>query len=79
MADVPIYGRICVLEAFRPPVRNSMLIYVGPDATSSGAPCAVQGEDKDLLFIMTERYKMCFLEYDSANGACHAALALPRP
>jgi DNA damage-binding protein 1 len=27
-----------------------------------------QGERKDLLFLLTERYKFCVLEYDEANG-----------
>lgn len=45
LVDVPIYGRISVLNFFRP-----------------------QGEAKDLLFLVTERYKMCVLEYDSASG-----------
>lgn len=28
-----------------------------------------QGEAKDLLFISTERYKFCVLEWDSSTGA----------
>lgn len=27
-----------------------------------------QGCDKDLLFLLTERYKFCVLEYDEATG-----------
>ena len=29
---------------------------------------AAQGESKDLLFLSTERYKFCVLEYDSDTG-----------
>jgi hypothetical protein len=32
------------------------------------AYCALQGETKDLLFILTERYKFCVLEYNAATG-----------
>eukprot|EP00873_Tetraselmis_striata_P003032 jgi/Tetstr1/423296/TSEL_013995.t1 len=45
VVDVPVYGRIAVLELFRPP-----------------------GMAKDLLFLSTERYKFCVLEYDSESG-----------
>lgn len=40
IVDVPIYGRISVLQLFRP-----------------------KKFDKDILFILTERYKFCVLEY----------------
>ena len=28
-----------------------------------------RGERKDLLFLLTERYKFCVLEFDEASGA----------
>ena len=28
----------------------------------------MQGEHKDLLFLSTERYKFCVLEYDTETG-----------
>ena len=45
-------------------------------ASLRGGPCLsntllVQGEAKDLLFISTERYKFCVLEWDSRTGAPH--------
>jgi len=40
LIDVPLYGRISVLELFRP-----------------------ESFEKDILFILTERYKFCVLEY----------------
>jgi hypothetical protein len=36
-----------------------------------------QGEQKDLLFLLTERYKLCVLEYDAASGG-FAALEAPK-
>ncbi len=33
-------------------------------------PLDKQGEKKDLLFMLTERYKFCVLEYDASTGAC---------
>jgi hypothetical protein len=30
----------------------------------------VQDKEKDMLFISTECFKFCVLEYDSASGAC---------
>eukprot|EP00889_Picochlorum_renovo_P004265 jgi/Picre1/31295/NNA_006648.t1 len=44
LIDVPLYGRISVLELFRP-----------------------ETFEKDVLFILTERYKFCVLEY-TKNG-----------
>lgn len=73
MLDVPIYGRISVLELFRPPVRASARCggFRVLRRRSDRVLCA-QGEAKDLLFILTERYKFCVLEYNAATGA-------PRP
>jgi hypothetical protein len=36
-----------------------------------------QDEAKDLLFISTERYKFCVLEYDTATGAQFPACSPP--
>lgn len=58
-----------------------------PDAHSM-AVVAWQGAAKDLLFLSTERYKFCVLEYDTASGApppptqqtaCHALPSRPCP
>lgn len=45
LLDIPIYGRIVVLESFRP-----------------------QGEAQDSLFIATERYKFCVLQWDANSS-----------
>jgi hypothetical protein len=29
----------------------------------------LQGQDKDCLFILTERYKICVLKYNEQTGA----------
>ena len=69
MLDVPIYGRISVLELFRPPVRARDGGGGGVPASALTVYCALQGEATDLLFILTERYKFCILEYNTATGA----------
>ena len=38
-----------------------------PDRTRRRPP-APQGESKDLLWLVTEHYQMCLLEYDAATG-----------
>ncbi|KAH9606926.1 hypothetical protein KSS87_009321 [Heliosperma pusillum] len=73
MLDVPIYGRIATLELFRPHVSNpsrdyydnSSLIYIFLilDVISSAAS-TFQGETQDFLFVATERYKFCVLQWD---------------
>ncbi len=35
-----------------------------------------QGERKDLLFLLTERYKFCVLEFDEAKGKSIGALSI---
>ena len=74
LLDVPIYGRISVMEAYRPPVRAAT-----PCAARAAVlSCCVQGEAKDLLFILTERYRFCVLEFNAATGACSAWRACAR-
>ena len=42
---------------------------VGGDMQHSVKCCVcMQGEHKDLLFLSTERYKFCVLEYDTETG-----------
>ena len=69
MLDVPIYGRVSVMELFRPPVRARASPNAACAAGALSACCARQGEATDLLFILTERYKFCVLEYNAATGA----------
>ncbi len=72
--DVPIYGRIATMELFRPqvqPTTPSRLLF--------------QGEQQDLLFLTTERYKFCVLSWDNktkkiitrSNGDLHERSGRP--
>lgn len=38
-----------------------------------GLVLSSQGEQKDLLFLLTERYKLCVLEYDASSGELRPA------
>jgi hypothetical protein len=71
MLDVPIYGRISVMELFQPPVRRPRCVALAR-VPSCSAVLFAQGEAKALLFILTERHKFCVLEYNAAAGACGA-------
>lgn len=70
MLDVPIYGRIATLELFRPHV--SILVEIFSTTLETfrllkfSLICGTyyQGEAQDLLFIATERYKFCVLQWD---------------
>lgn len=74
MLDVPIYGRIATLELFRPHVSILVEIFSTTLETfrllkfhlHSSLICGTcyQGEAQDLLFIATERYKFCVLQWD---------------
>ena len=59
MLDVPVYGRISVMELVRFPVRISSSILI---------KFQFQNESQDFLFISTERYKFCILAYDIKTG-----------
>ncbi|CAA6668092.1 unnamed protein product [Spirodela intermedia] len=67
MLDVPIYGRIATLELFRPHVRivASFYFFVLIILLSS---CLPLGEAQDFLFIATERYKFCVLQWDGESS-----------
>lgn len=70
MLDVPIYGRIATLELFRPHV--SIAINFSFRTYSIFAcihiSCFKQGEAQDFLFIATERYKFCVLQWDAETS-----------
>jgi hypothetical protein len=74
MLDVPIYGRIATMELFRPhvsyfPVPSLVMLYssyfykIFLDFVSSA-----QNETQDFLFIATERYKFCVLQWDAEKS-----------
>ena len=80
MLDVPIYGRIATLELFRPHVRK-LKAYVFFELLSTVVVLFFhnvfflfvcfgfkQGEAQDYLFIATERYKFCVLQWDSETA-----------
>lgn len=52
--DVPLYGAIATMEAYRLPEESS-----------------------DRLFILTERYQFCVLQYDGARQVCEIKLGVP--
>lgn len=77
MLDVPIYGRIATLELFRPhvsyissksqqPIYNKYIPFLLIFLTFF--PCNNQGEAQDFLFIATERYKFCVLQWDTESS-----------
>ena len=81
-----IYGRIATMELFRPQVQCYIL--PAPQRLHGVPLCTprfitiwrftwLQGERKDLLFLSTERYKFCVLEYDSATGGLGGAALKP--
>jgi DNA damage-binding protein 1 len=74
MLDVPIYGRIATLELFRPHVSISiyftfrLCVFVVLKSQLNSLMFFYQGEAQDFLFIATERYKFCVLQWDAETS-----------
>ena len=74
MLDVPIYGRIATLELFRPHVSTIIFIFKIQKLVILWVFGFIhvflseQGETQDLLFIATERYKFCVLQWDAETS-----------
>lgn len=77
MLDVPIYGRIATLEIFRPHVSIAINFFSEPTHlfcdllfifACTHITCSEQGEAQDFLFIATERYKFCVLQWDAETS-----------
>jgi DNA damage-binding protein 1 len=81
--EVPIYGRITVMELFRPEVRahaataatltSSSFLSLSHRRTVASRVVVVmfptaQGYTKDMLFVCTARFKFAILSYDSEAG-----------
>ena len=77
MLDVPIYGRIATIELFRPHVSQrpipskAAFCFVWCDVSVGMIPYLFplfQNEAQDFLFVATERYKFCVLQWDAEKS-----------
>lgn len=78
MLDVPLYGRVAILELFRPPVSSHRFFSLSKlTMVIDGIPHLFQGETQDHLFILTDRYKFCVLGWDPEPPQLITRYSLP--
>jgi DNA damage-binding protein 1 len=73
MLDVPLYGRIATIELFRPhvsyfPVPSIFVLVFFLETKLIINFVSSQNETQDFLFIATERYKFCVLQWDAEKS-----------